>query len=162
MCIYFTITSLGQKESLIFSSRDISQTDVELPINKGTRSGKTGHAMIKISGRGRAYLKTAEGLLERSLETGEVLSVNILSIAALQSTINISATCQTQSSRDISTRDEAVMVDLSGPGKICLQSSLHPERAYSICQNSITLDGRLPIKNRRTDIWDFAHPSYYL
>ncbi len=46
-----------------------------------------GHLMSRISGCGKAYLKTSGSFVERTLQAGEVLRVAVCSIAALQSTL---------------------------------------------------------------------------
>lgn len=155
-------TVLCQKESLLFSSKEISQVDVELQINAAEHPCKTSYLMSKIRGCGKAYLKTTGGFVERMLEAGEVLRVNVCSIAAIQSTVGIHAVYQDQCKINLSTRDVSLMLNLFGPGKVWFQSTSLPGISNPVHQHAMPLDDRLPVQHLRTDVWNFAHPSFYL
>lgn len=153
---------LCQKESLMFSSKEISQMDVELQINAAEHPCKTSFLMSKISGCGMAYLKTTGDFVERVLETGEILRVNLCSVAAIQSTAEIHAVHQDQCNIDVFSGDAPVMLDLLGPGNIWLHSSPLPGVSNAVHQLAMTVAGQSPVRPLRTDFWNFVHPSFYM
>jgi len=122
--------------------------------------GRNGSA--KSTGCGKLDLKTINRFLKRMLGVAETLWVNLLSIAASESTVEMPAIYRDPCRVDLSRGDAPEGADLPGIGNILLRSDALPSVSNLVLQDAVALADLSPVRHLRADVWNFAHPSFYL
>ncbi|BBH03104.1 Tryptophan RNA-binding attenuator protein-like protein [Prunus dulcis] len=84
--------------------------------------GPEGFLRQKLSGRGLAFILGGGSVVQKNLEVGEVLSVDVSCIAAVTGTVNIQIKFNGTMRRALFGSDNLVTAVLTGPGIVFIQS----------------------------------------
>nr|XP_029153903.1 uncharacterized protein LOC112801085 isoform X2 [Arachis hypogaea] len=85
-------------------------------------AGAEGFLRQKISGQGLAFILAGGSVLQKNLESGEVLAVDVSCIVAVTSTVNVQIKYNGPPRRTMFGGDNAVTALLTGPGIVFIQS----------------------------------------
>ncbi|KAF7828440.1 AIM24 domain-containing protein [Senna tora] len=85
-------------------------------------AGAEGFLKQKLSGQGLAFIIAGGSVVQKNLEVGEVLAVDVSCVAAVTSTVNIQIKYNGPARKAIFGGDNAVTALLTGPGIVFIQS----------------------------------------
>ncbi|CAH9079927.1 unnamed protein product [Cuscuta epithymum] len=113
---------LCQPDAFLCSVDDVKVNNIVDQRARNMIASAEGFLRQKISGQGLAFIVGGGSVVQKRLEVGEVLSVDISSIAAVSSTVNVQVKYNGPMRRIVFGGDNLVTAVLTGPGIVFIQS----------------------------------------
>ncbi|KAL8111490.1 uncharacterized protein LOC141668774 [Apium graveolens] len=113
---------LCQPDAFLCSINDVKVNNTVDPRARNVVPGVEGFLRQKLSGQGLAFIVGGGTVVQKSLEVGEVLSVDISSIIALSGTVNVQVKYNGPMRRVVFGGENGVTAVLTGPGIVFIQS----------------------------------------
>ncbi|XAR70478.1 hypothetical protein NMG60_11027337 [Bertholletia excelsa] len=113
---------LCQPDAFLCSINDVKVTNTVDQRARNVIAGPEGFLRQKLSGRGLAFIVAGGSVVQKNLEVGEVLAVDISCIIAVSSTINFQVKYNAPMRRAVFGGENLVTAVLTGPGIVFIQS----------------------------------------
>ncbi|WOG90360.1 hypothetical protein DCAR_0209604 [Daucus carota subsp. sativus] len=113
---------LCQPDAFLCSINDVKVNNAVDPRARNVVPGVEGFLRQKLSGQGLAFIVGGGTVVQKSLEVGEVLSVDVSSIIALSGTVNVQVKYTGPMRRVVFGVENGVTAVLTGPGIVFIQS----------------------------------------
>ncbi|XP_075075362.1 uncharacterized protein LOC107805509 isoform X5 [Nicotiana tabacum] len=113
---------LCQPDAFLCSINDVKVSNSFDQRARNMIASAEGSLRHKISGQGLAFIVGGGSVVQKNLEVGEVLVVDVASIVALSGTINFQAKYNGQMRRAVFGNDNMITAVLTGPGIVFIQS----------------------------------------
>ncbi|CAB4279515.1 hypothetical protein PRUPE_5G065700 [Prunus persica] len=113
---------LCQPDAFLCSVSDVKVSNTIDQRARNVIPGPEGFLRQKLSGRGLAFILGGGSVVQKNLEVGEVLSVDVSCIAAVTGTVNIQIKFNGTMRRALFGSDNLVTAVLTGPGIVFIQS----------------------------------------
>ncbi|XP_022154818.1 uncharacterized protein LOC111021980 [Momordica charantia] len=113
---------LCQPDAFLCSVNDVKVNNTVDPRVRNVITGVEGFLRQKLSGQGLAFILGGGSVVQKNLEVGEVLSVDISCIVALTTTIDVQIKYNGPVRRAVFGGDNLVTATLTGPGMVFIQS----------------------------------------
>ncbi|QHO49296.1 uncharacterized protein DS421_1g12780 [Arachis hypogaea] len=113
---------LCQPDAFLCSVNDVKVNNTIDQRGRNIVAGAEGFLRQKISGQGLAFILAGGSVLQKNLESGEVLAVDVSCIVAVTSTVNVQIKYNGPPRRTMFGGDNAVTALLTGPGIVFIQS----------------------------------------
>ncbi|CDY28937.1 uncharacterized protein LOC103853806 [Brassica rapa] len=114
---------LCQPDAFLCSVSDVKVVNsVDQRARNIVAAGAEGFLRQRISGQGLAFILAGGSVVQKVLEVGEVLTIDVSCIAALTPSIDVQIKYNTPLRRAVFGGDNVVMATLTGPGIVFIQS----------------------------------------
>ncbi|KAL5551435.1 hypothetical protein UlMin_001611 [Ulmus minor] len=113
---------LCQPDAFLCSVNDVKVSNTVDPRARNVVAGAEGFLRQKLSGQGLAFILAGGSVVQKNLEVGEVLVVDVSCIVALNSTVNVQIKYNGPMRKAMFGADNIVTADLTGPGIVFIQS----------------------------------------
>ncbi|XP_057511793.1 uncharacterized protein LOC130793951 isoform X1 [Actinidia eriantha] len=113
---------LCQPDAFLCSINDVKVTNTIDQRARNDVAGAEGFLRQKISGQGVAFIVAGGSAVQKNLEVGEVLAVDVSSIVALSATVIVQVKYNVPMRRMVFGGDNLVTAVLTGPGIVFIQS----------------------------------------
>ncbi|KAK4729045.1 hypothetical protein R3W88_022033 [Solanum pinnatisectum] len=113
---------LCQPDAFLCSINDVKVSNTIDQRPRNLVASAEGFLRQKISGQGLAFVVGGGSVVQKNLEVGEVLAVDVPSIVALSSTVNVQVKYNGPMRRVVFGNDNLVTAVLTGPGIVFIQS----------------------------------------
>ncbi|KAA8522208.1 hypothetical protein F0562_012881 [Nyssa sinensis] len=113
---------LCQPDAFLCSINDVKVNNTVDQRARNVVAGAEGFLRQKISGQGLAFIVAGGSVVQKNLEVGEVLSVDMSCIVALSATINVQVKYNGPARRVVFGGDNLVTAVVTGPGIVFIQS----------------------------------------
>ncbi|XP_015948440.1 uncharacterized protein LOC107473393 [Arachis duranensis] len=113
---------LCQPDAFLCSVNDVKVNNTIDQRGRNIIAGAEGFLRQKISGQGLAFILAGGSVVQKNLESGEVLAVDVSCIVAVTSTVNVQIKYNGPPRRTMFGGDNAVIALLTGPGIVFIQS----------------------------------------
>ncbi|KAK3039505.1 hypothetical protein RJ639_028087 [Escallonia herrerae] len=113
---------LCQPDAFLCSINDVKVSNTFDQRARNVLAGVEGFLRQKLSGQGLAFVVGGGSVVQKNLEVGEVLSVDVSSIVALSSTVNVQIKYNGPMRRVVFGGENLVTAVLTGPGIVFIQS----------------------------------------
>ncbi|KAI9111078.1 hypothetical protein K1719_017953 [Acacia pycnantha] len=113
---------LCQPDAFLCSVSDVKVSNTFDQRGRNMVAGAEGFLRQKISGQGLAFILAGGSVIQKNLEVGEMLSVDVSCIAAVTTTIDIQIKYNGPPRKAMFGGDNAVTAVLTGPGIVFIQS----------------------------------------
>ncbi|XP_022996176.1 uncharacterized protein LOC111491483 isoform X3 [Cucurbita maxima] len=113
---------LCQPDAFLCSVNDVKVTDTAYHRVRNVTTSVEGFLRQKLSGQGLAFILGGGSVVQKNLEVGEVLSVDISCILAMTTTIDVQIKYNGPVRRTVFGGDNLVTATLTGPGMVFIQS----------------------------------------
>lgn len=113
---------LCQPDAFLCSINDVKVNNTVDQRARNVLPGVEGFLRQKLSGQGLAFIIGGGSVVQKNLEVGEVLSVDVSSIVALSTTINVQVKYNGPMRRVVFGGENLVTAVLTGPGIVFIQS----------------------------------------
>ncbi|XP_075508758.1 uncharacterized protein LOC142545451 isoform X2 [Primulina tabacum] len=113
---------LCQPDAFLCSINDVKVNNTVDPRARNVITSAEGFLRQKISGRGLAFIAGGGSVVQKNLEVGEVLAVDVSSIVAVSGSVNVQIKYNGPMRRVIFGGDNLVTAVLTGPGIVFIQS----------------------------------------
>ncbi|KAI6702294.1 hypothetical protein NL676_011430 [Syzygium grande] len=113
---------LCQPDAFLCSINDVKVSSTIDQRARHVVTGAEGFLRQKLSGQGLAFLAAGGSVVQKNLEVGEVLAVDVSCIAAVTGTVNIQIKYNGPIRRAVFGGDNLVTAVLTGPGIVFIQS----------------------------------------
>ncbi|KAL6985994.1 hypothetical protein U1Q18_019362 [Sarracenia purpurea var. burkii] len=111
-----------QPDAFLCSINDVKVTNTVGQRARNVVAGAEEFLRQKISGQGLAFVVAGGSVVQKNLEVGEVLSVDVFCIVALSATVNVQIKYNVPMRRMVFGGDNLVTAVLTGPGIVFIQS----------------------------------------
>ncbi|KAI4303264.1 hypothetical protein MLD38_038914 [Melastoma candidum] len=125
---------LCQPDAFLCSINDVKVSDTLDQRAQNVVAGAEAFLKQKLSGQGLAFIAAGGSVLQKNLDVGEVMAVDVDCIAAVNSTINIQIKYSGPIRRAIFGGDNQVKATLTGPGIVFIQSLPFPRFSRRIAR----------------------------
>ncbi|XP_022957926.1 uncharacterized protein LOC111795568 isoform X2 [Cucurbita pepo subsp. pepo] len=109
-------------DAFLCSVNDVKVTDTAYHRVRNVTTSVEGFLRQKLSGQGLAFILGGGSVVQKNLEVGEVLSVDISCILAMTTTIDVQIKYNGPVRRTVFGGDNLVTATLTGPGMVFIQS----------------------------------------
>ncbi|KAJ1386485.1 Tryptophan RNA-binding attenuator protein-like domain superfamily, partial [Sesbania bispinosa] len=109
-------------DAFLCSVNDVKVNNIVDQRGRNVVAGAEGFLRQKLSGQGLAFILAGGSVVQKNLEVGEVLAVDVSCIVAVTSTVNIQIKYNGPARRTMFGGDNAVTALLTGPGIVFIQS----------------------------------------
>ncbi|CAJ1943324.1 unnamed protein product [Sphenostylis stenocarpa] len=113
---------LCQPDAFLCSVNDVKVSNIVDQRGRNIVVSAEGFLRQKLSGQGLAFILAGGSVVQKNLEIGEVLAVDVSSIVAVTNTVNIQIKYNGPARRTMFGGDNAVTALLTGPGIVFIQS----------------------------------------
>ncbi|KAK8599770.1 hypothetical protein V6N12_049643 [Hibiscus sabdariffa] len=113
---------LCQPDAFLCSINDVKVNNTVDQRPRNVVTGVEGFLRQKLSGQGLAFIIAGGSVVQKNLEVGEVLAVDVSCIAALTASIDVQIKYNGPIRRPVFGGDNLVTADLTGPGIVFIQS----------------------------------------
>ncbi|KAL6181284.1 hypothetical protein ACLB2K_047939 [Fragaria x ananassa] len=113
---------LCQPDAFLCSVNDVKVSNTVDQRARNIIPGAEGFLRQKLSGQGLAFIIAGGSVVQKNLEVGEVLSVDVSCIAAVTTTVNVQIKYNGPMRRVVFGGDNLVTAVLTGPGIVFIQS----------------------------------------
>uniref|UniRef100_A0A166E2H9 Uncharacterized protein n=1 Tax=Daucus carota subsp. sativus TaxID=79200 RepID=A0A166E2H9_DAUCS len=113
---------LCQPDAFLCSINDVKVNNAVHQRARNVVPGVEGFLTQKLSGQGLAFIVGGGSVVQKSLEVGEVLSVDVSSIVALSGTVDVQVKFNGPMRRVVFGGENVVTAVLTGPGIVFMQS----------------------------------------
>uniref|UniRef100_A0A5B7AM81 Putative Tryptophan RNA-binding attenuator protein-like n=1 Tax=Davidia involucrata TaxID=16924 RepID=A0A5B7AM81_DAVIN len=113
---------LCQPDAFLCSINDVKVNNTVDQRARNVVAGAEGFLRQKISGQGLAFIVAGGSVVQKNLEVGEVLAVDVSCIVALSATINVEVKYNGPARRVVFGGDNLLTAVLTGPGIVFIQS----------------------------------------
>ncbi|PRQ18243.1 putative mitochondrial biogenesis protein AIM24 [Rosa chinensis] len=113
---------LCQPDAFLCSVNDVKVSNTVDQRARNIIPGAEGFLRQKLSGQGLAFIIAGGSVVQKNLEVGEVLSVDVSCIAAVTTTVNVQIKYNGPMRRAVFGGDNLVTAVLTGPGIVFIQS----------------------------------------
>lgn len=113
---------LCQPDAFLCSVNDVKVNNTVDQRARNIIPGAEGFLRQKLSGQGLAFIVAGGSVVQKNLEVGEVLSVDVSCIAAVTTTVNVQIKYNGPMRRAVFGGDNLVTAVLTGPGIVFIQS----------------------------------------
>ncbi|KAI4371454.1 hypothetical protein MLD38_019687 [Melastoma candidum] len=113
---------LCQPDAFLCSINDVKVSNTFDQRARNVVAGAEAFLRQKLTGQGLAFISVGGSVLQKNLDVGEVLAVDVCCIAALTSTVNIQMKYNGPLRRAVFGGDNLVTATLTGPGIVFIQS----------------------------------------
>ncbi|EPS69710.1 hypothetical protein M569_05054 [Genlisea aurea] len=113
---------LCQPDAFLCSINDVKVNNTVDHRARNVVAGAEGFLRQKISGRGLAFIVGGGSVVQKNLEVGELLTVDISSIVAVPSSVNVQIKYNSSMRRVVFGGDNLVTAVITGPGIVFIQS----------------------------------------
>ncbi|KAL1214000.1 hypothetical protein V5N11_007362 [Cardamine amara subsp. amara] len=114
---------LCQPDAFLCSVHDVKVVNsVDQRVRNIVAAGAEGFLRQRLSGQGLALILAGGSVVQKNLEVGEVLTIDVSCIAALTPSIDVQIKYNTPLRRAVFGGDNVVMATLKGPGIVFIQS----------------------------------------
>ncbi|XP_054789725.1 uncharacterized protein LOC129311230 [Prosopis cineraria] len=113
---------LCQPDAFLCSVNDVKVSNTVDQRGRNVVAGAEGFLRQKLSGQGLAFIVAGGSVVQKNLEVGEMLSVDVSCIAAVTTTVNIQTKYNAPARKVMFGGDNAVTALLTGPGIVFIQS----------------------------------------
>ncbi|KAM7525525.1 hypothetical protein LguiA_015427 [Lonicera macranthoides] len=113
---------LCQPDAFLCSINDVKVSNMVDHRARNIVAGVEGFLRQKISGQGLAFIVGGGSVVQKNLEVGEVLSVDVSSIVAMSATIDVQVRYNGPMRRVVFGSDNLLTAVLTGPGIVFIQS----------------------------------------
>ncbi|XP_062026719.1 uncharacterized protein LOC133742998 [Rosa rugosa] len=113
---------LCQPDAFLCSVNDVKVSNTIDQRARNIIPGAEGFLRQKLSGQGLAFIIAGGSVVQKNLEVGEVLSVDVSCIAAVTTTVNVQIKYNGPMRRAVFGGDNLVTAVLTGPGIVFIQS----------------------------------------
>ncbi|PSS04038.1 Transcriptional regulator like [Actinidia chinensis var. chinensis] len=114
---------LCQPDAFLCSINDVKVTNTVVDQRaRNVVAGAEGFLRQKLSGQGVAFIVAGGSVVQKNLEVGEVLAVDVSCIVALSATVNVQVKYNVPMRRVVFGGDNLVTAILTGPGIVFIQS----------------------------------------
>ncbi|KAJ8754705.1 hypothetical protein K2173_011120 [Erythroxylum novogranatense] len=113
---------LCQPDAFLCSINNVKVSNTVDQRGRNLMTTAEGFLRQKISGQGLAFILAGGSVLQKNLEVGEVLAVDVSCIVAINSTVNVQVKYNGPVRRAVFGGDNLVTATLTGPGIVFIQS----------------------------------------
>lgn len=113
---------LCQPDAFLCSVNDVKVSNTTDPRGRNVVAGVEGFLRQKLSGQGLAFIIGGGSVVQKNLEVGELLSVDISCIVAMTGSVNVQIKYNGPMRRAVFGGDNLVTAVLTGPGIVFIQS----------------------------------------
>ncbi|KAI4372441.1 hypothetical protein MLD38_010672 [Melastoma candidum] len=113
---------LCQPDAFLCSINDVKVSNTFDQRVRNVGAGAEAFLRQKLTGQGLAFISVGGSVLQKNLDVGEVLAVDVCCIAAVTSTVNIQMKYNGPLRRAVFGGDNLVTATLTGPGIVFIQS----------------------------------------
>ncbi|XP_057977143.1 uncharacterized protein LOC131164167 [Malania oleifera] len=113
---------LCQPDAFLCSINDVKVNNQIDHRARGIVAGAEGFLRQKLSGQGLAFVVAGGSVVQKNLEVGELLAVDVSCIVAVSSTVNVQVKCNAPIRRVVFGGDNVATAFLTGPGIVFIQS----------------------------------------
>ncbi|KAL7182738.1 hypothetical protein ACSBR1_041429 [Camellia fascicularis] len=113
---------LCQPDAFLCSINDVKVTNTVDQRAHNVIAGAEGFLRQKLSGQGLAFIVAGGSVVQKNLEVGEILAVDVSCIVALSATVNVQVKYNGPMRRVVFGGDNLVTAILTGPGIVFIQS----------------------------------------
>ncbi|CAN1333665.1 hypothetical protein LINPERPRIM_LOCUS36115 [Linum perenne] len=113
---------LCQPDAFLCSINDVNVNTAFDPRARNVMASAEGFLRQKLTGQGLAFIVAGGSVVQKKLDVGEVLTVDVSCIAALNSTVNVQIKYNGPLRRAVFGGDNLVTATLTGPGIVFIQS----------------------------------------
>ncbi|XP_010481333.1 PREDICTED: uncharacterized protein LOC104760152 [Camelina sativa] len=129
---------LCQPDAFLCSVHDVEVVNgVDQRARNIVAAGAEGFLRQRLSGQGLAFILAGGSVVQKVLEVGEVLTIDVSCIAALTPSVNVQIKYNAPLRRAVFGGDNVVMATLTGPGIVFIQS-LPFHRLSQLIARSVT------------------------
>lgn len=125
---------LCQPDAFLCSVNDVKVSNIVDPRGRNVVAGAELFLRQKLSGQGLAFILGGGSVVQKILEVGEVLAVDVSCIVAVTSTVDIQIKYNGPARRTMFGGDNAVTALLTGPGIVFIQSLPFPRFSQRIAR----------------------------
>ncbi|XP_076896541.1 uncharacterized protein LOC143549536 [Bidens hawaiensis] len=126
---------LCQPDAFLCSIGDVKVSNTFDQRARNVVAGVEGFLRQKLSGQGLAFIVGGGSVVQKNLEVGETLSVDISSVIALSSTLNVQVKYNGPVRRAVFGGDNLVSAMVTGPGIVFIQSLPFPRLSQRIARS---------------------------
>ncbi|XP_065857815.1 uncharacterized protein [Euphorbia lathyris] len=113
---------LCQPDAFLCSVNDVKVSNSVDPRARNVMASAEGFLRQKLSGQGLAFILAGGSVIQKNLEVGEILSVDVSCIVALNTSVNVQIKYNGPMRRVVFGGDNLVTATLTGPGIVFIQS----------------------------------------
>lgn len=113
---------LCQPDAFLCSVNDVKVSNTSDQRARNAIAGAEGFLRQKLTGQGLAFIVAGGSVVQKNLEDGEVLAVDVSCIAAVTATVNVQIKYNSPIRRVVFGGDNLVTAILTGPGIVFIQS----------------------------------------
>ncbi|KAF2315049.1 hypothetical protein GH714_038024 [Hevea brasiliensis] len=113
---------LCQPDAFLCSVNDVKVSNTADQRARNVIASAEGFLRQKLSGQGLAFILAGGSVMQKNLEVGEVLSVDMSCVVALNTTVNVQIKYNGPMRRAVFGGDNLVTATLTGPGIVFIQS----------------------------------------
>ncbi|CAN0842357.1 hypothetical protein LINGRAHAP2_LOCUS3582 [Linum grandiflorum] len=113
---------LCQPDAFLCSINDVNVNNAFDPRARNIMASAEGFLRQKLTGQGLAFIVAGGSVVQKKLDVGEVLTVDVSCIAALNSTVNVQIKYNGPLRRAVFGGENLVTATLTGPGIVFIQS----------------------------------------
>ncbi|XP_043806951.1 uncharacterized protein LOC110603151 isoform X2 [Manihot esculenta] len=137
---------LCQPDAFLCSVNDVKVSNTVDQRARNVMASAEGFLRQKLSGQGLAFILAGGSVIQKNLEVGEVLSVDVSCIVALNTTVNVQIKYNGPMRRAVFGGDNLVTATVTGPGIVFIQSLPFQRFSQRIARTSTQLHWQARLK----------------